>query len=92
MEQASAKNPFIPPKEELLLVQECLNQDRKAQKRLYDRYKDAMYTLCYRITNDFELAHDVLQEAFLAVFRGLHNFRGESTLGAWIKTIVVRTA
>jgi RNA polymerase sigma-70 factor (ECF subfamily) len=74
------------------LVDGCLAQDRMAQKQLYDRYKDAMYTLAYRITNDFELAHDVLQEAFLGVFRGMKNFRRESTLGAWIKTIVVRTA
>lgn len=78
--------------DEQVLVQGCLEKNPRFQKQLYDRYKDAMYTLSYRITNDFELAHDVLQEAFLGVFRGLHNFRGESTLGAWIKTIVVRTA
>ncbi|MCB0842142.1 MAG: RNA polymerase sigma factor [Bacteroidetes bacterium] len=77
---------------EAALVEGCLNNDRRAQKQVYDRYKDAMYTLCYRITNDFELAEDVMQEAFLGVFRGMKNFRKESSLGAWIKTIVVRTA
>ena len=51
-----------------------------------------MFTLCYRIMGERELASDVLQEAFVGVFRGMHNFRFESTLGAWIKTIVVRTA
>jgi RNA polymerase sigma-70 factor (ECF subfamily) len=74
------------------LVQSCLDNDRLAQKNLYDKYKKAMYTLAYRITGDFETANDVLQDAFLKVFRGLPSFRGESTLGAWIKTIVVRTA
>lgn len=74
------------------LVEGCLQEDRKAQKGLYDRYKDAMFTLSYRITSDTELAADVLQEAFLGVFRGIDKFRFESTLGAWIKTIVVRTA
>lgn len=78
--------------DEQLLVEKCLKQDRLAQKRLYEKYKDAMYTLCYRITNDFELANDALQEGFIGVFKGLHHFRGTSTLGAWIKTIVVRTA
>lgn len=81
-----------PNQEELTLLTGCLAGDRRAQKALYDRYKDAMYTLAYRITGDFEQAHDVLQEAFVAVFRGLDRFRRESTLGAWIKTIVVRTA
>jgi RNA polymerase sigma factor (sigma-70 family) len=74
------------------LIEGCLKQDRRAQKELYDRYKDAMFTLSYRITGDKELAGDVLQEAFLGVFRGMHQFRFESTLGAWIKTILVRTA
>jgi RNA polymerase sigma factor (sigma-70 family) len=74
------------------LINACLAQDRLAQKDLYDRYSSAMYTIAYRITNDFELAQDVLQEAFVKVFRHLNGFRRESTLGAWIKTIVVRTA
>ncbi len=74
------------------LVQSCLKDDRIAQKNLYDKYRKAMFTLAYRITGDFEAANDVLQEGFVKVFRGLTSFRGESTLGAWIKTIIVRTA
>ena len=74
------------------LVQSCLRNDRLAQKNLYDKYKKAMYSLSYRITGDFESANDVMQDAFVKVFRGLPTFRGDSTLGAWIKTIVVRTA
>ncbi|MCB0635221.1 MAG: RNA polymerase sigma factor [Lewinella sp.] len=74
------------------LIAGCLADDRLAQKELYDRYSRAMYTAAYRITADFELADDVLQEAFVKVFRHLSGFRGDSTLGAWIKTIVVRTA
>jgi len=74
------------------LVQSCLANDSLAQRNLYDKYKRAMYTLAYRITGNFEDANDVLQDAFVKVFRGLPSFRAESTLGAWIKTIVVRTA
>jgi RNA polymerase sigma-70 factor (ECF subfamily) len=74
------------------LIKACLENDRMAQKALYEKYKKAMYTLAYRVTGDFESANDVLQDAFLKVFRGLHSFRGDSTLGAWIKTIVIRTA
>ncbi|MCB0569420.1 MAG: RNA polymerase sigma factor [Phaeodactylibacter sp.] len=74
------------------LIDACLADDRLAQKLLYDRYSQGMYTVAFRITSDFELANDVLQEAFIKVFRGLPGFRRESTLGAWIKAIVVRTA
>lgn len=74
------------------LLKACLQQDRNAQKALYDRYKNAMFTVAYRIVGDFEQGEDVLQEAFVKIFKNLAKFRKESTLGAWIKTIVVRTA
>ena len=72
------------------LITGCLLHDRIAQRLLYDRYKNAMYTLAYRITGDYDDANDVLQDAFLEVFRHLDQFRGDASLGAWIKQIVVR--
>jgi RNA polymerase sigma factor (sigma-70 family) len=83
---SEASNP------EFDLVDKCLEGDSKAQYQLYNKYKDAMFTLCYRISGDFDLAADILQEGFVKVFRGLKSFRRESTLGAWIKTIIIRTA
>jgi RNA polymerase sigma-70 factor (ECF subfamily) len=78
--------------EDKALVEKCIQGNRLAQKELYMRYCDAMFTLAYRITNSFEDADEVLQDTFLGVFTGLHSFKMESTLGAWIKTILVRTA
>lgn len=51
-----------------------------------------MFSTAYRITNDYDNANDALQDAFVAVFRSLNQFTFQSTLGAWIKTIVVRNA
>jgi len=74
------------------LITGCIAQQRLAQHALYEQYKRAMYTLAWRITNDWELAAEVLQDAFLLVFQHIGDFQGKSTLGAWIKTIVVRMA
>lgn len=74
------------------LIAACRREDRRAQKELYDRYSRAMYTACYRICGDFDLANDALQEGFLKVFQKLHTFREESTIGAWMKVVIVRTA
>ena len=74
------------------LIAQCRAHNRLAQRTLYDQYRRAMFTLAYRITGDFELATEVLQDAFIQVFKNLEKFRYESTLGAWIKTILVRTA
>jgi RNA polymerase sigma factor (sigma-70 family) len=74
------------------LIDGCIQNNRFAQRTLYDRYKRAMYTLAYRLTGDFDEANDVLQDAFFDVFKNLGSFRKEASLGAWIKTIVARKA
>ena len=75
------------------LVDRCLKNDRLAQKELYEKYKCAMYSTAVRLlNNNFDDASDALQEAFIEIFRDLVNFKYKSTLGAWIKTIVVRKA
>lgn len=74
------------------LVAQCLKNNRHAQQLLFNQYKDAMYTLVYRITGNHNDAEDCLQEGFLNIFLKLDSYKGESTLGAWIKTIMIRTA
>lgn len=77
---------------ELQLIEGCKKNKRKSQKQLYEQYCDAMFTIAYRIVKDMDISNDVLQEAFIQVFRDIKQFKGESTIGAWIKTIVVRNA
>ena len=74
------------------LVLGCTSNDRIAQRDLYYRYCDAMFTISYRIVSNRDDAHDVLQDAFIQIFRDIGQYRFDSTLGAWIKTIVVRTS
>jgi RNA polymerase sigma-70 factor (ECF subfamily) len=51
-----------------------------------------MFNVAMRITNDYAEAEDVLQESFLNAFQNIHTFRGDSTFGSWLKTIVVNKA
>lgn len=74
------------------LVKSCLENNRIAQKKLFDSHKDAMYTTAFRMLGNEHDASDVLQETFIDVFENLSGFRFESTLGAWIKVILVRKA
>ncbi len=50
-----------------------------------------MYTILRRMLKTEEEAEDALQNAFIQVFHSLHHFKFNSTLGAWIKTIVIRS-
>ncbi len=83
---------YLNNPDEMALIEACLENDRKAQKALYYKYKDAMYTLAYRVLGNFDDANDALQDGFIQVFNKLETFRGDSSLGAWIKTIIVRAA
>ena len=69
----------------ILLIQQCLQHDRVAQRQLYDKYKSAMFSVAYRILADYDEANDALQEAFIAAFTELSSFKQDSTFGAWLK-------
>ena len=73
------------------LVQRCLTGHEAAQRQLYGRYVGAMFHTVLRLTANRSDAEDVTQEVFVKVFEKLGSFRGESTLGAWIKRIAVNT-
>ena len=78
--------------EEERLLFECKQNDPRAQRQLYNKYKDAMYTLVIRLLSNLDEAKEALQDGFIEVFKSIQGFRGESTLGAWIKVIVIRAA
>ena len=59
---------------------------------LFDRYKDSMYTIIFCMLGDRDDAADALQEGFIETFKAIHQFQGKSTLGAWMKIIMIRAA
>ena len=83
---------FIERETEIELVEGCVGNHRKAQKQLYYKYCNAMFTVAYRILKNEDDANDALQDAFIQIFKDIKSFRGEATIGAWIKTIVIRSA
>lgn len=73
------------------LVRRCQRGDRRAQFDLYKLYAKAMYNICVRMMGHAHDAEDVLQVAFVDVFTKLDSFRFESSVGAWIKRVVVNS-
>ena len=73
------------------LARKCMDGDRRAQFELYNLYSKAMFNICLRMMGRREEAEDVLQNAFVDIFRKIQTFRFESSLGAWIKRIVINS-
>jgi RNA polymerase sigma-70 factor (ECF subfamily) len=59
---------------------------------IYHHHHRKVYSICLRMLGTHEEAEDVTQEVFLQVFRKLHTFRGESTLGTWLHRVTVNAA
>lgn len=74
------------------LIKGCQKGKREFQQALYDKYCDGMYLVALRYSKMQQEAEDILQEAFLKVFKNIKNFRKDSSLAYWIKRIVVNTA
>jgi len=71
------------------LVERIQAGDRKAFEQLLDAYETRVYRLALRFTNCITDAEDVTQEIFLAIYKGLGQFRGNSALGTWIYRIAM---
>ena len=78
--------------EEQQLVEDCIGGNSRAQLRLYRKYVKAMYNTVVRMVPEPMDAEDVVQDLFVKVFKNLRYFKGESSLGAWIKRIAINTA
>jgi RNA polymerase sigma-70 factor (ECF subfamily) len=66
--------------------------DTAAFETLVGRHERRVYRMAWRLTGNQADAQDVLQDAFLAVYRGLASFRGESRFSTWLYRIATNAA
>jgi RNA polymerase sigma-70 factor, ECF subfamily len=66
--------------------------DAGAFEALVGRHEARVYRLAYRLTGSDADARDVLQEAFLAAYRGLASFRGAAHFSTWLYRITTNAA
>jgi RNA polymerase sigma-70 factor, ECF subfamily len=64
-------------------------RDLSALEELYDRYSKVSYSLAYRIVGDRGNAEDVVQDAFLSVWRQAGTYKRErGAARTWLMSIV----
>jgi RNA polymerase sigma-70 factor (ECF subfamily) len=79
--------PADPTDEQLIRL--VSRRDPDALAALYDRHRAVAYGIALRVTASVPLAEDVLQEAFLGVWRNAERFDTERGTGrAWLLAIV----
>ena len=61
-------------------------------RELYERYRDRVYNVCYRITGNPTDALDASQETFGTLYRKLGDFRFQSKFSSWVYRIAVNAS
>ena len=74
------------------LVRAAAGGDESAFSELVRIYENKAYHLALRMVSNPEDAYDVAQDAFLAAWRGLPSFRGESGFSTWLYRLVSNAA
>ncbi|MEQ1870643.1 MAG: sigma-70 family RNA polymerase sigma factor [Vicinamibacterales bacterium] len=74
---------------ESALVAACHEGRAGAFDVVVERHRRQVYQLCYRFVNNHEDASDLSQDTFVRAYRGLKNFKGQSSLGTWLYRIGV---
>ncbi len=73
-------------------IDKVLKGEDNAFSILIDRYKNLVFTLCYRIIKDKEYAEEAAQDTFLKVYKSLAKFKGEAKFSSWIYRIAYNTS
>jgi RNA polymerase sigma-70 factor, ECF subfamily len=63
--------------------------DAAAFEHLYQLHGRRVYALCLRMVGNPSDAEDLMQEAFLQLFRKIGTFRGESAFSTWLHRMTV---
>ena len=69
----------------------CKRQERWAQQKLYEEYYCKMMPVCLRYAASDNDALDLLHEGFIKVFKNIGRYQTGTSLGAWIRRIMINT-
>lgn len=82
----------VEAEEDRVLVFQAKTGDRTAFRRLVERHQRRAFAIAIGLVRDESDANEIVQEAFLRVYRGLAAFEGSSSFFTWLYRIVSNLA
>jgi RNA polymerase sigma-70 factor (ECF subfamily) len=82
----------VPRDEEEERIRRARQGDPEAFQSLVEEHLPRLWKVVWRILRHREDTEDVMQEVFLAAYRALPGFRGDSSLSTWLHRIAVTRA
>ena len=78
--------------DELRAIARAKKGDAEAFELLVSTYETSVYRLALRMCGNTHDAEEVAQEAFVAAWKGLPSFRGESKFSSWLYQLTTNAA
>jgi RNA polymerase sigma-70 factor (ECF subfamily) len=71
------------------ILEACQQGDREAFRRLFEAYRDTVYTIALHFLHGDEAsAEDITQEVFVRLFTRIRQYRREAEFSTWLYRIV----
>ena len=78
---------YLNPKQlsdEDLVKAYTLNREQESFNEIVSRYRDKIYWVALKITNNTNDAEDIVQEVLFAIYKKAKTFRGDSKFSTWL--------
>ncbi len=75
--------------EKLALISACKNNERQAQKELYDNYSSYILGICMRYMKKRDEAEDAMIQSFFRIMNNINSYSGSGSFEGWMRRIAV---
>ena len=73
------------------LIRRCAENDRKAQKEIYQLFGGKLFSICLKYSNSKQEAQDNFHDGFVTIFEKIGQFKFKGSFEGWIKRVMVNT-
>ncbi|WP_396195724.1 RNA polymerase sigma factor [Flavobacterium sp.] len=71
------------------LINDCKNNNRKAQEQLYRLYSGKLFAVCLKYSRNYTEAQDNLQDGFLIIFQKIGQYSFKGSFDGWLKRVMI---
>lgn len=71
------------------LINDCKNNDRKAQEQLYRLYSPKLFAICLKYSRNYIEAQDNLQDGFILIFKKIEQYAFKGSFDGWLKRVMI---
>jgi RNA polymerase sigma-70 factor (ECF subfamily) len=88
-DQRAVRLVRLPVPDEERLIARAVAGDTSAFRLIYERHRQDVARLVYRMIGPRSDLEDVIQEVFVQVYKSLKDFRGQSKFSTWLHRVTV---